>query len=75
MRDGIVLAKAGLPTVVIVQHAFERAARAQASALGLPDLKIYAYQQHRTGQLGDEEAAKGIAAVAELRLLLESRRD
>lgn len=59
--------------MVIVQHTFEKAARAQANALGLPDLKIYPYQQHRAGHVGEEEAAKGVVAVADLRLLLESR--
>ena len=73
MRDGIFLTKAGLPTVVIVQHAFERAARAQASALGLPDLKIYVYPQHGVGHVGPEELEKGIKAVAEVRAMLEGR--
>lgn len=71
MRDGIFLAKAGHPAVVIVQGPFERAARAQAKALGLPELKIYVYQQHDTGNLGAEECAKGVAAVQDLRRMLE----
>lgn len=73
MRDGITLTKAGLPTVVIVQDSFERAARAQAKTLGLPDLRIYVYQQHRAGHVGSEEAAKGVTAAAEVRLMLERR--
>ena len=74
MRDGISLTKAGHPTVVIVQDSFEKAARAQANALGVPDLKIYVYQQHRAGHVGEEETAKGVIAAADLRLLLERRR-
>lgn len=73
MRDGIFLTKAGHPTVVIVQDAFERAARAQAKALGLPDLRIYVYQQHKAGDVAAEEAAKGVVAAGELRLILERR--
>lgn len=74
MRDGIFLTNAGHPTVVIVQDSFERAARAQATALGLPELKIYVYPQHKAGHLGAEEIEKGVKAAAELRLLIENRR-
>ena len=74
MRDGIFLSKAGHPTVVIVHDSFERAARAQAIALGLPELKIYVYPQHETGHLGLEEVEKGVKAAAELPHLLERRR-
>ncbi|MCE9641680.1 MAG: hypothetical protein K8S22_16305 [Betaproteobacteria bacterium] len=49
MRDGIYLTKAGHPTVVFVHDFFEKAARAQAKALGMPDLKIYVYPQHKAG--------------------------
>jgi hypothetical protein len=74
VRDGISLTKAGHPTAVIVQDSFERAARAQAAALGMPDLKIYVYPQHKAGHLGAEETKKGVKAAGELRLLLENRR-
>ena len=40
------------------------AARAQASALGLPELNIYVYEQHKAGDVDAEEARKGAAAVA-----------
>jgi hypothetical protein len=73
VRDGIALTKAGHPTVVIVQDSFERAARSQAKALGVPGLKIYVYPQHAAGHVGAEEAAKGVVAAGELRLLLERR--
>jgi hypothetical protein len=71
VRDGIFLTKAGLPTVVIVQKPFENAARAQAEALGLPQLKLYVYPQHGVGALAAEETEKGLKAAAELAQLLE----
>jgi hypothetical protein len=49
VRDGIFLTKAGHPTVVFVNDFFEKAARAQAKALGLPELKIFVYPQHKAG--------------------------
>lgn len=73
MRDGIFLTRAGHPTVVIVQHTFEKAARAQASALGLPELNIYVYEQHKAGDVDAEEARKGAAAVALIRQLIERK--
>ena len=73
MRDGIFFTRAGLPTVVFVHDFFERAARAQAKALGMPELKIYVYPQHKSGDYDAEEAAKGVKAAHELRTWLESR--
>lgn len=40
MRDAIQLEQAGKPTVTIAYDVFESAARAQASALGYPDLPL-----------------------------------
>ena len=74
MRDAIFLTKAGHPTIVIVQDPFERAARAQAIALGMPELKLYVYPQHKTGHVGPAEIEKGVKAAAELPHLLERRR-
>ena len=71
MRDGIVLTKAGHPTIVFVNDFFEKAARAQAQALGLPDLKIFVYPQHKAGDFEAEEAIKGRQAAHELRRMLE----
>jgi len=71
VRDGIFLTKSGHPTIVIVQDSFERAARAQAKALGLPELKIYVYPQHESGHVGVEEMNKGVTAAAELARMLE----
>ncbi len=73
MRDGIFLTKAGHPTVVFVNDFFEKAARAQAQALGLPELKIYVYPQHKAGDFEAGEAAKGVKAARELPSWLESR--
>ena len=73
MRDGIFLTKAGHPTVVFVNDYFEKAARAQAKALGLPDLKIYVYPQHKAGDFEAAEAAKGVHAAHELPQWLETR--
>jgi hypothetical protein len=73
VRDGIYLTKAGHPTVVFVNDFFEKAARAQAKALGVPELKIYVYPQHKAGDFEAEEAAKGKAAARELADWLETR--
>ena len=71
MRDGVSLSRAGHPTVVFVHDFFERAARAQARALGMPDLKIYVYPQFKPGDSEEVEAAKAAKAVAELPAILE----
>ena len=66
MRDGIFLTKAGVPTLVFVHDFFEQAARAQAKALGLPELKLYVYPQHKAGDFAAEEAVTGARAAREL---------
>ncbi|MBI3069095.1 MAG: hypothetical protein HYY79_09560 [Betaproteobacteria bacterium] len=71
MRDGITLAKAGHPAVVLVYDNFERAARAQAKALGMPDLRIYVYPQYQPGDPLPPEAAKAVKAAEEVPALLE----
>ena len=71
MRDGIFLTKAGHPTIVFVNDFFEKAARAQARALGLPELKIFVYPQQKAGDFEAEEAVKGRQAAHELRRMLE----
>ena len=58
---------------MFVHDFFERAARAQARALGMPELKIYVYPQHKTGDYEAEEAAKGVKAARDLPGLLERR--
>jgi hypothetical protein len=66
VRDGIFFARAGHPTVVFVHDFFERAARAQAKAMGMPELNIYVYPQHKSGDYDAEEAAKGVQAARAL---------
>ena len=72
MRDGINLTKAGHPVIVFVYHHFERAARAQAKGLGVPDLRLYVYQQYTPGadSLKHEEE-KAVIAAAEFGKMLQ----
>ena len=70
MRDGIALSRAGHPVVVFVHDNFERAARAQAAALGVGDLRIYAYPHFEPGDDLALEAAKALRAADELPKLL-----
>jgi hypothetical protein len=63
VRDGVFFAKAGHPTLVFVHDNFEKAARAQAKALGLPDLDIYVYPQNKPGDFAAEERHKGMLAA------------
>ena len=57
--------------MVFVHDFFERAARAQAAALGMPELELYVYPQHKAGDYEAEEAAKGVNAARNLRRLLQ----
>ncbi len=66
MRDGIALKSAGHPALVLVHEVFERAAHAQAAALGMPDLRIYVFPQQLTGESDEIEAEKGARAAAAL---------
>ena len=70
MRDGIFFTRAGLPTIVFVHDFFEKAARAQAQALGMSELNIYVYPQHQPGDYEAEEASKGVQAARDLPNLL-----
>lgn len=73
MRDGIVLAGMGHPAVIFVYDNFERAARAQARALGAPDLRIYAYPQYKPGEPLPPEALKAAAVAKNFPAMLETR--
>ncbi len=66
MRDGIALKSAGHPALVLVHEVCERAAHAQATALGMPDLRIYVFPQQQTGEPDEIEAEKGARAAAAL---------
>ncbi len=46
----------GVPAVLLVHHIFEAAARAQARALGIPDLRYIVYPQPRPQQTPEEAA-------------------
>lgn len=71
MRDGISLSKAGHPVVVFVYDNFERAARAQAKGLGVPDLRLYVYPQYKPGDVSAaEEESKAATAAKEFPKLL-----
>lgn len=72
MRDGIALSKAGHPVVILVHDSFERAARAQATGLGFPDIKIYAFSQFQTEgpALRESEDEKAVVVVAKIPALL-----
>jgi hypothetical protein len=74
VRDGINLTKLGHPALVIVQKQFEKVAREQARALGMPDLRICSYAWDATGGAStaqDAEQAKRV--IIELPQLLLAR--
>lgn len=74
MRDGITLTRTGHPVVVFVQDHFERAARAQAKKLGVPDLRIYVYPQYQPGGVSPVlEEKKAVKAAVEFPALLLKR--
>ncbi len=59
MRDAVAAHKEGTPAVVLVHGPFEKLARAQCSALGVPDLPILTYKQDAlTRDSSDEITAK-----------------
>ncbi len=62
MRDGINLERAGVPAVVISHNVFEKAARAQSNALGLPELRLIIYPQPR----GEQDEVEGAQAAREV---------
>jgi hypothetical protein len=71
VRDGISLAKAGVPAVVFVYDNFEPVARAQAIALGVPDLRFHVFPQYNPGAVSSaNEEEKAIRAAAEFIALL-----
>jgi hypothetical protein len=72
VRDGIALARLGHPAVVFVYDNFERAARAQAAALGAADLRIYAYPQYKPGDPLPPEALKAAQVAESFPAVLES---
>lgn len=57
--------------MVLVHDVFERAARAQATTLGMPDLRMYVFSQRRPADPEEVEAAKAARAVEALSALLQ----
>ena len=71
MRDAINVSKAGRPVVLFVYNHFEKAARAQATGLGMSDLRIYVFPQYKPGEAySPEEAKKAVTATDEFPKLL-----
>jgi hypothetical protein len=70
VRDGIALTRAGHPVVVFVHDNFERAARAQAAALGINDLRICVFPHYEPGDDLALEVDKALKAFAEFPKLL-----
>ena len=64
MRDGINLERKGVPAIVISHDVFEKAARAQSNALGLPELRVIVYRQPK-GQEADLEGAQAARQVVD----------
>ena len=57
MWDAIRLEKEGIPTAVVVHDVFAEAARKQAKAGGIPDLRLLIYSQPLPGETEDEARA------------------
>ena len=64
MRDGINLEQSGVPAIVVSHNVFEKAAKAQANALGVPDLRILVYSQPK-GEEEEVEGAKSAQYIAQ----------
>ena len=63
--------KAGKPVIVFTHDRFERAARAQATGLGMADLRLYVYPQFEVANLQSSvEEAKALKAVEEFPKLI-----
>jgi hypothetical protein len=60
--------------VVFVHDNFERAARAQAVGLRLPDLRIYVYEQYKPGNSATRESEKAVEAAKGFQELLRAER-
>jgi hypothetical protein len=72
VRDGVTLASAGHPVVVFVHDHFERAARAHATGLGLPNLNLYVFSPPQPGGSSAtyeiEQAAQAVRECARMLL-------
>ena len=66
MHDTVALETMGLPAVPVATHEFMTAARAQAAALGRPDLDAVYVPHPIQDQTGAEIEARAEAAFAEI---------
>jgi hypothetical protein len=68
VRDGVTLASAGHPVMVFVHDHFERAARAHATGLGMPNLNLYVFSPPKPGsssvEFEMEQAARAVRECA-----------
>jgi alkanesulfonate monooxygenase SsuD/methylene tetrahydromethanopterin reductase-like flavin-dependent oxidoreductase (luciferase family) len=66
--DAIRLEKEGIPTAVVVHDIFAEAAREQAKAGGIPDLRLLVYSQPPPGETEDQAraAARQIAEALQV---------
>jgi len=62
--DAIRLEQEGIPAVVVVHDVFAEAARGQAKAGGIPDLRLLVYSQPPPGET-EEQARTSAQRVAE----------
>jgi len=64
VRDAVAAHNAGTPTVVLVHGPFEKLARTQCSALGVPDLPILVYKQDALARDSSDEITAKAKEVA-----------
>ena len=57
MWDAIRLEREGIPTAVVVHNVFAEAAKKQAKAGGIPDLRLLVYSQPLPGETEDQARA------------------
>ena len=67
MWDAIRLEQEGLSTVVVVHDIFAEAARKQAKAGGIPDLRLLVYSQPPPGETEDQARASARQVAKALR--------
>jgi hypothetical protein len=65
--DAIRLEKEGIPTTVVVHDVFAAAARKQAIAGGIPDLRLLVYSQPLPGETQDQARASAWEVAEALR--------
>lgn len=70
MWDALRLEKEGIPALVVVHDVFEEAARRQASAGGVPELRLLVYPQPPPGESEDLAQASACKVAAAMREFL-----